>query len=94
MIERGGVAVPSFALAAEKGRVRVARYLLERGASLTDVNSRGQCFLEYADKLLADLMLAAVTADPSALDRVANVSGFARRLLDSRQAEAADRLCC
>ena len=34
-------------------------------------------------------MLAAVTADPSALDRVANVSGFARRLLDSRQAEAA-----
>ena len=67
MIERGGVAAPSFALAAEKGRVRVARYLLERGASLTDVNGRNQYSL-VADKLLADLMLAAVTADPSALD--------------------------
>ena len=95
LVERGGASARSptdlrvpLVRAAQMGMNDVARCLVAHGAALTDVNHRGQCFLEYADVNLADLMLAAVTADPSMLDRV-NVSSFAWRLLSSSQPEAA-----
>ena len=98
MVERGGVSVharsptepnTSLVLAAGRGHSDVVRFLLAHGASLNDVDDGGKCFLEYANASLADLMLAAVTADPNMLDRVDDLLEFAWRLLLSSQPEAA-----
>jgi hypothetical protein len=87
LIDEAGVSVHTRApgtplvFAAKYGHPDVAHFLVERGASLVEVSDHGFCFLDYASPKLADLMLDAVTADPTMWDRVRATlpAGFAKQ---------------
>jgi ankyrin repeat protein len=74
-------------LGAAVGSCDSSRFLVERGASLASTNPSGRCLVEIAHFNLADLMLAAIAADPSMLTRAISDT-FVKGLLRSERAEA------
>jgi hypothetical protein len=74
-------------LGAAVGSCDSSRFLVERGASLASTNPSGRCLVEIAHFNLADVMLAAIAADPSMLTRAISDT-FVKGLLRSERAEA------